>query len=112
MREAALGPLERERTIETAAHREAREMLCSIVANGDLHVFQVTPSGDLVHRSHVAGTENFPTDTITNGCDPNVTPITEIFNNNLHVFAQKTSGEIVWGMIPHGGKADVKVLGS
>jgi hypothetical protein len=87
-------------------------MLCSIVANGNLHVFQVTAAGDLVHLSHTAGTGNFPSETITTDCDPKVAPTTEVFNNNLHVFAQKTSGEIVWGLIPHGGKAEVKVLGS
>ena len=31
---------------------------------------------------------------------------------NLHVFAQKASGEIIWGVAPHGGKWDVKVLGA
>jgi hypothetical protein len=87
-------------------------MLCSIVADGNLHVFQVTATGDLVHRSHAAGTGNFPNDTITSDCDPKVAPTAEIFNNNVHVFAQKTSGEIVWGLIPHGGKTEVKVLGS
>ena len=27
-------------------------MICSLVADGNLHVFQVTAAGDLVHRSH------------------------------------------------------------
>jgi hypothetical protein len=88
------------------------EMLCSIVANDNLHVFQVTATGDLVHRSHAAGTGNFPSDTITSDCDPKVAPTAEVFNNNLHVFAQKTNGQIVWGLIPHGGKVEVKVLDS
>jgi len=87
-------------------------MLCSIVADGNLHVFQVTATGDLVHRSHAAGSGNFPSETITSGCDPKVAPTAEIFNNNLHVFAQSTSGEIVWGLLPHGGKVQVKVLGN
>jgi hypothetical protein len=87
-------------------------MLCSIVVNDNLHVFQVTAAGDLVHRSHAAGTGNFPSDTITSDCDPKVAPTAEIFNNNLHVFAQKNSGEIVWVLFPHGGKAEVKVLGN
>jgi hypothetical protein len=87
-------------------------MLCSIVANDNLHVFQVTEAGDLVHLSHTAGTGNFPSDTITSDCDPKVAPTAEIFNNNLHVFAQKNNGQIVWGLIPHGGKVEVKVLGS
>ncbi len=87
-------------------------MLCSIVADGNLHVFQVTAAGDLVHRSHAAGSGNFPSDTLTTGCDPKVAPTAEIFNNNLHVFAQKATGEIIWVLIPHGGKVDVKVLGS
>jgi hypothetical protein len=87
-------------------------MLCSIVANDNLHVFQVTPAGDLVHRTHAANTGSFPSETITSDCDPKVAPTAEIFNNNVHVFAQKTSGEIVWAFIPHGGKVEVKVLGS
>ncbi len=87
-------------------------MLCSIVANDNLHVFQVTATGDLVHFSHAAGSGNFPSETITSDCDPKVAPTAEIFNNNLHVFAQKTNGAIVWGLIPHGGKVQVKVLGS
>lgn len=85
-------------------------MLCSIVANGNLHLFQVTEAGDLVHRSHAAGAGNFPGETLVSDCDPKVTPIAEIFNNNVHVFAQKSGGEVVWGFIPHGGKAEVKVL--
>jgi hypothetical protein len=87
-------------------------MLCSIVDNGNLHVFQVTAAGDLVHRTHAAGTGNFLSDTITSDCDPEVAPTAEIFNNNLHVFAQKTNGQIVWGLIPRGGKVEVKVLNS
>ena len=87
-------------------------MLCSIVADSKLHVFQVTAAGDLVHRSHTAGTGNFPSETITSGCDPKVAPTADVFNNNVHVFAQSVSGEIVWVLIPHGGKAEVKVLGS
>jgi hypothetical protein len=87
-------------------------MLTSIISNGDLHVFSVTGTGDLVHGSHAAGTGAFPLETIVNGCDPHVAPTAQIFNNNLHVFAQKASGEIVWGMEPHGGKWTVKVLGA
>jgi hypothetical protein len=86
-------------------------MICSIIANGTLHVFQVTATGDLVHGSHAAGSGAFPFDTITNGCDPKVAPSAEVFNNNLHVFAQKTSGQVVWSVAPHGGKWDTKVLG-
>jgi hypothetical protein len=91
---------------------ETDEMICSLVFNGNLHVFQVTTNGDLVHGSHAAGAGAFPFDTITSGCDPKVAPIAETFNNNLHVFAQKTTGEIVWGVAPHGGKWDVKSLGA
>jgi hypothetical protein len=87
-------------------------MLTSIISNGDLHVFQVTAAGDLVHGSHAPGTGAFPLDTITSGCDPRVVPTAQIFNNNLHVFAQKTSGEIIWGVAPHGGKWAIKVLGA
>jgi hypothetical protein len=87
-------------------------MLCSIIADGKLHIFQVTTAGDLVHGSHAAGTGAFPFDTVTNDCDPKVAPTAEIFNNNLHVFAQKSDGEVVWGVAsPHGGKWDVKVPG-
>jgi hypothetical protein len=92
--------------------RRIKEMICSLVADDNLHVFQVTAAGDLVHRSHAAGTGNFPSETITSGCDPKVAPTAEIFNNNVHVFAQTIGGEIVWGLIPHGGKAEIKVLGS
>jgi hypothetical protein len=91
--------------------KENEDMLCSIIADGKLHIFQVTATGDLVHGSHAAGTGAFPFETVTNDCDPKVVPTTQIFNNNLHVFAQKTSGEVVWGVAPHGGKWDVKVLG-
>jgi hypothetical protein len=87
-------------------------MLCSIVADGNLHVFQVTASGDLVHGSHAPGTGGFPVATVTDGCDPNVAPTVEIFNSNLHVFAQKTGGGIVWAVAPHGGKWSVKTLGA
>jgi hypothetical protein len=87
-------------------------MLCSIVFNGHLNVFSVTPAGELVHGSHQAGTGGFPIETITTACDPTVSPSAQAFNNNLHVFAQKTGGEIVWGVAPHGGKWDVKVLGA
>jgi hypothetical protein len=87
-------------------------MLCSIVANSQLHVFQVTSSGDLVHGAHEAGVGAFPISTVTDGCDPKVRPTAEVFNNNLHVFAQKASGEVVWAVAPHGGKWDVKVLGA
>src|ERR1700728_4582317 len=83
-------------------------MLCSIVANDNLHVFQVTATGDLVHRSHAAGTGNFPSDTITSDCDPKVAPTAEIFNNNLHVFAQKTNGQIVWAYSPTAGRSKSK----
>jgi hypothetical protein len=85
-------------------------MLCSIVSDNDLHVFQVTAQGDLVHGCHAAGTGAFPLS--TTGCDPQVTPTAQTFNNNLHVFAQKTGGEIIWGVAPHGGKWNFKVLGS
>ena len=78
-------------------------MLCSIIANGNLHVFSVTTTGDLVHGSHAAGTGAFPFDTVTNDCDPKVAPTAQVFNNNLHVFAQKTAGDIVWAVAPHGG---------
>jgi hypothetical protein len=91
--------------------KENERMLCSIIANGNLHIFQVTTTGDLVHGSHAAGTGAFPFDTITNDCDPKVVPTTQVFNNNLHVFAQKTAGDVVWAVAPHGGKWDVKVLG-
>jgi hypothetical protein len=87
-------------------------MLCSIISNNDLHVFTVTDQGDLVHGSHKAGAGAFPLETVTNGCDPHVAPSAETFNNNLHVFAQKTDGQIVWAVAPHGGKWDVKTLGS
>jgi hypothetical protein len=87
-------------------------MLTSIVANGDLYVFQVTAAGDLVHGSHAPATGAFPLETITSGCDPRVAPTAQIFNNNLHVFAQKISGEITWGVAPHGGKWAVKTLGT
>jgi hypothetical protein len=87
-------------------------MLTSIISNGDLHVFGVTGTGDLVHGSHAPATGAFPLDTITSGCDPHVAPTAQIFNNNLHVFAQKTTGEIIWGVGPHGGKWAVKVLGA
>jgi hypothetical protein len=87
-------------------------MLTSIISNGDLHVFQVTETGDLVHGSHAAGTGAFPLDPIVSGCDPHVAPTPQTFNNNLHVFAQKTSGEIIWGVAPHGGKWAIKVLGA
>jgi hypothetical protein len=87
-------------------------MPTSIISNGDLQVFDVTGSGDLVHGSHAAGTGAFPLETITTGCNPQVAPTAQTFNNNLHVFAQKSSGEIVWGVAPHGGKWDVKVLGA
>jgi hypothetical protein len=87
-------------------------MLCSIVFNSTLNVFQVTATGDLVHGSHAAGAGGFPLTTVTNGCDPKVAPTAETFNNNLHVFAQKASGEIVWAVAPHGGKWTVKVLGA
>lgn len=87
-------------------------MLTSIISNGDLHVFQVTGTGDLVHGSHAAGTGAFPLDPIVNGCDPHIAPTAQTFNNNLHVFAQKTSGEIIWGVAPHGGKWAIKVLGA
>ena len=63
-------------------------------------------------RKSPAGTGAFPFETVTNDCDPKVVPTTQIFNNNLHVFAQKTSGDVVWGVAPHGGKWDVKVLGN
>ncbi len=86
-------------------------MPCSIVADGKLHIFQVTAAGDLVHGSHAAGTGAFPFETVTTGCDPKVVPTAEIFNNNLHVFAQKTEGEIVWGVASGGGKWDVKTPG-
>jgi hypothetical protein len=86
-------------------------MLCSLVFNNNLHVFQVTANGDLVHGSHAAGAGAFPLDTIASGCDPKVAPSAEMFNNNLHVFAQKASGQIVWG-VDHGGKWAVKDLGS
>jgi hypothetical protein len=85
-------------------------MICSLVSNGTLHVFNVTATGDLVHGSHAAGTGAFPLNTITGGCDANVAPTAETFNNNLHVFARKTGGEIVWCVAPHGGKWDVKTL--
>jgi len=91
---------------------ETEVLICSLVFNGNLHVFQVTTSGDLVHGTHAAGAGAFPFDTITSGCDPKVAPTTESFNNNLHVFAQKASGEIVWAVAPHGGKWDVKSLGA
>jgi hypothetical protein len=107
-----ISALHRECVTTIPTLRRLDEMICSIVANGNLHVFQVTASGDLVHRSHTAGTGDFPSETITNGCDPKVAPTAEIFNNNLHVFAQNTGGEIVWGLIPHGGKPAVKVLGN
>jgi hypothetical protein len=87
-------------------------MLTSIIANGNLHIFQVTAAGDLVHGSHAPGTGAFPLDTITNGCDPHVVPTAQIFNNNLHVFAQKANGDVVWGVAPHGGKWAVKALGA
>jgi hypothetical protein len=45
--------------------KENERMLCSIIANGNLHVFQVTTTGDLVHGSHAAGTGAFPFDTVT-----------------------------------------------
>jgi hypothetical protein len=86
-------------------------MLTSITANGDLHVFGVTGTGDLVHGSHAPGAGAFPLDTIASGCDPHVAPTTQVFNNNLHVFAQKSGGEIIWGVAPHGGKWTVKTLG-
>lgn len=86
-------------------------MLCSIVANGNLHVFQVTAAGELVHGSHAPGAGAFPFETIASGCDPKVAPTTQVFNNNLHVFAQKAEGDVVWGVAPHGGKWDVKSLG-
>ena len=86
-------------------------MLCSIIANGNLHIFQVTATGDLVHGSHAAETGAFPLETITNGCDPKVVPTAEIFNDNLHVFAEKVEGDIVWSFAPHGGKWNVKILG-
>lgn len=86
-------------------------MLTSITANGNLHVFAVTGTGDLVHGSHAPGTGGFPLDTIASGCDPQVAPTTQVFNNNLHVFAQKSGGEIIWGVAPHGGKWTVKTLG-
>ena len=73
-------------------------MLCSIIANGNLHVFQVTTTGDLVHGSHAAGTGAFPFETVTNDCDPKVVPTAQVFNNNLHVFAQKTAGDVVWAV--------------
>jgi hypothetical protein len=91
---------------------ESEVMICSLVLDGSLHVFQVTTSGDLVHGSHAAGVGSFPLETVTSGCDPKVAPTAETFNNNLHVFAQKASGEIVWGVAPHGGKWDVKSLGA
>jgi hypothetical protein len=94
------------------AAKEIDAMICSLVFNGNLHVFQVTTNGDLVHGSHAPGAGAFPLDTVTNGCDPKVAPTAEAFNNNLHVFAQKNSGEIVWGVAPHGGKWNVKTLGS
>jgi hypothetical protein len=87
-------------------------MLCSIVSNGNLHVFGVTASGNLVHGSHAPGAGAFPVDTVTSDCDPKVAPTAETFNNNLHVFAQKNDGHIVWCVAPHGGKWDVKVLGA
>jgi hypothetical protein len=87
-------------------------VLCSIISNNDLHVFEVTAKGDLVHGSHAAGTGAFPLETVTSGCDPQVAPTAQSFNNNLHVFAQKVSGEIIWGVAPHGGKWSVKTLGS
>jgi len=87
-------------------------MLCSITSNNDLHVFEVTAQGDLVHGSHAAGSGAFPLTTVASGCDPQVTPTAQTFNNNLHVFAQKTGGGIVWGVAPHGGKWSVKVLGA
>jgi hypothetical protein len=87
-------------------------MLCSILSNDHLHVFQVTATGDLVHGSHAAGTGAFPLETVTDGCDPGVTPSAQTFNNNLHVFAQKTGGALVWAVAPHGGKWDVKTLGT
>ena len=87
-------------------------MLCSIISNSDLHVFRVTTEGDLVHGAHKAGTGAFPLETVTGGCDPHVAPTAETFNNNLHVFAQKADGQIVWAVAPHGGKWDVRVLGS
>jgi hypothetical protein len=86
-------------------------MPCSIIANGNLHVFQVTPAGDLVHGSHAAGTGAFPLETIASDCDPSVVPTAQVFNNNLHVFAQKKEGGTTWGVAPHGGKWDVKILG-
>jgi hypothetical protein len=79
-------------------------MLCSIIANGNLHIFQVTAAGDLVHGSHTAGTGAFPFETITNGCDPKVVPTAQIFNNTLRAFAQKTEGDIVWGCRTPRGK--------
>src|ERR1700679_1219935 len=40
--------------------KENEDMLCSIIADGKLHIFQVTATGDLVHGSHAAGTGAFP----------------------------------------------------
>ena len=40
--------------------KENENMLCSIIADGKLHIFQVTATGDLVHGSHAAGTGAFP----------------------------------------------------
>ena len=50
-------------------------------------------------------------ETVTNDCDPKVVPTAQVFNNNLHVFAQKTAGDAVWTLASHGGKWDVKTLG-
>jgi hypothetical protein len=91
--------------------KEICQILCSIIFNGNLNVFQVTTNGELVHGSHAAGTGAFPIETITAGCDPTVPPSAQTFNN-LHVFAQKASGEIVWGVAAHRGKWGVKVLGA
>jgi hypothetical protein len=96
-----------------ARHAKEIDMLCSIVSNDSIHVFQVTGAGNLVHGSHAAGSGGFPITTVTGDCDPKVAPSAETFNNNLHVFAQKTNGDIVWCVAPHGGsKWDVKVLGA
>ena len=55
--------------------------------------------------------ERFPWTPSPTGCDPKVAPTAEAFNNNLHVFAQKNNGEIVWGVAPHGESGPSRLSG-
>lgn len=81
-------------------------MPATITFNGQYHVFDVDPSGVLIHRFYdprVAGT-SWNKELLASGCDPSRGPtVTDTFNpGELHVFADRPDGSQIhfWIMPP------------